>query len=78
MIAIYLTTMSDHTDCCTKQYHWVSAIYLLSYLALEFSVIIDRAVGAPGHGKYLVDGLNTRDKRMLKSEMANLLTHKLI
>ena len=51
-----------HMDGCANQYRCASAIYLLSYLASSFSIIIDIIVGAPKHGKYVVDGLNTRDK----------------
>ena len=35
----------------------------------RFQIIIDRAVGAPGHGKDLVDALNAVDKRFLKTVM---------
>mmetsp|Transcript_63145 Transcript_63145/g.167042 ORF Transcript_63145/g.167042 Transcript_63145/m.167042 type:complete len:346 (-) Transcript_63145:180-1217(-) len=35
---------------------------LLSVLACDFGVVIDRAIGAPGHGKDIVDGLNATDK----------------
>uniref|UniRef100_A0A6T8CRX0 Uncharacterized protein n=1 Tax=Prymnesium polylepis TaxID=72548 RepID=A0A6T8CRX0_9EUKA len=35
---------------------------LLSVVATEFNITIDRAIGAPGHGKDLVDGLNAMDK----------------
>ena len=67
-----------HTDGCAKQYRCESAIYILSYLDLEFYIIIDRSVGSPGHGTYLVDGLNGRDKRMITLSMAKLLNPKLI
>ena len=62
MISPLLTTMWDHTDGCAKQYRCASEIYLPKCLALEFSIIIDRAVEAPGYGKYDVDGLNYIDK----------------
>ena len=70
--------MWDYTDGCTKQYHCASAIYLLSCIYLEFSIIIYRAVGAPEHGRYVVDGMNDRDKRMFKLAMANILKTELI
>jgi len=35
---------------------------LLSILASAFGIKIDRAIGAPGHGKDIVDGLNATDK----------------
>ena len=53
-------------------------MYLLSCITLEFSIIIDRAVGSPGHGKYVVDGLNDRYKWILKLSMAKILNTKLI
>ena len=62
----FLINMWDHTDGCAYQYCCASAIYLLSCIALEFSRTIDRAEGAPGHGKYLVDVLNYRNKCMHK------------
>ena len=78
MIAPYLTTMWDHTYGCVKQYRCASAIYLLSCLALEFSIIGDRSVRAPGNWKDVVDGLNDIYKQMLNSDMAKLLNTKLI
>ena len=48
----FLTTMWDHTYVCAEQYRCASDIYLLSCLALEFSIITDRSVGSPVHGKY--------------------------
>jgi len=35
---------------------------LLSVLACRFGISIDRAIGAPGHGKDVVDALNATDK----------------
>ena len=61
-----------YMDGCTKKYRCASGIYLISCLALEFSIIIDRAVGAPGHVKDVVSGLNARDKFMRKLSMENL------
>ena len=40
--------------------------------------MIDRVVGAPGHRKYIVGGINSRDKRMLQLAMAKLLNTKII
>ena len=69
--------MWDHTYSCAKCYCCASAIYLLSCLTLELSIIIDRAVGSPGHGN-VVDGLNARYKRVLNLATAKLLNMKLI
>ena len=78
MIAQFLTTMLDDTDGCAKQYHCASYVYLLSCLALEFSTIIDKEVGAPGYGKYVVDSINDGDKWMLNLAMENKFNPKLI
>jgi hypothetical protein len=59
----------NNTDGCTAQYRSFRALFLLSMLAFRFQIIIDRAVGAPGHGKDEVDRLNAVDKRYLQSKM---------
>ena len=55
-------------DCFPNQYHCESAIYMLSFIALEFNIDIDRAAGENGNEKYVVDGLSARDKKMPKLE----------
>ena len=57
------------TDGCTKQHRCAKALYLLSGLAVEFQVPIDRQVDASGHGKDVVDGLNAQDKVFLRKHM---------
>ena len=37
-------------------------LYLLSTLAHAYNINIDRVVGAPGHGREVVGGLNTTHK----------------
>ena len=64
-----ISTMWDHTDGCTKQYRCAKALYLMSCLASEFDIIIDRLVDAPGHGKDVVDGMNAQDKVYLRHKM---------
>jgi hypothetical protein len=49
-------------------------LFLLSLLAVLNNVTIDRAIGAPGHGKDVVDGLNATDKRYLKQKMSMIST----
>ena len=78
MINPFLTAMWDHMDGYVNQYCCASAIYILSCIALEFSVIIDISVVAPVHGKDMDVGINSRDKRMLKLEIAELLNLKLV
>ena len=63
----------EETDGCAKQYRCASAINLLSMLPMKYNIVIDRAVGAPGHGKDVVDGLNALDERYLKQCMFRLL-----
>ena len=70
--------MWDHMDGYSNQYCCASAIYLFSCLALEFSIIIYIAVGAPVHIKYLVNGINYIDKIMINLSMANLINNELI
>ena len=36
------------------------------------SIIIDRGISAPGHGKEVVDGINTIDERYMYQLMANV------
>ena len=43
-------------------------------LATTHGIIIDRAVGAPGHGKDQVDRLNAVDKRFINEKMALIIT----
>jgi hypothetical protein len=57
------------TDGCGKQYRCGNSIYLNSLLSSEHGIIIDHAVGAPGHGKDVVDGINAIDKRFLAGKM---------
>ena len=69
MISSFFTTMWYQTEGCAKHYHFASAIYLLSFVALEFCIIIDIAVGSSGHGKDVVYDMNVRNKLMLKLSM---------
>ena len=59
------STLWDFTDVCAKQYRCSAAVFLLSALAMEYNIVIDRQVDAPGHGKGNVDGHNAVDKLYL-------------
>ena len=48
------------------------SVYLVAIVALTFKVSIYRSVGEPVHGKYVVDGVNFRDKRYLRLNMNRL------
>lgn len=64
--------MFENTDGCTKQYRCGTACFLLSLLAFTHQIVIDRAIGAPGHGKDIVDGLNATDKQFLSYKMCKI------
>ena len=57
-------TIFDNTDGCAKQYRCATALHFLSVFCSNKKVCIDRAIGAPGHGKDLVDGLNARENNI--------------
>jgi hypothetical protein len=61
--------MLDNTDGCAKQYRCGTALYLLALLAVTHGIVVDRAIGAPGHGKCEVDGGNAVDKRFIEKKM---------
>ena len=44
----------------------------MSVLSQIHSMIIDRGISAPGHGKEVVDGLNATDKRYMYQLMSNV------
>jgi hypothetical protein len=48
-------TLYDETDGCAKQYRCSNALHLLSVLSSQYGITIDRGIGAPGHGKDVVD-----------------------
>ena len=56
------STIWYFTDGCSKQYRCDTAVYLLSYQSVQFKIIIDRLINAPGHGKDILDALNAIDK----------------
>jgi hypothetical protein len=58
-------TMLDDTDGCAKQYRCATAIHLLSMLSVKYGITIDRQVGAPGHGKDIIDGVNAVNKNYI-------------
>ena len=60
-----LSTIWKNTDGCTDQYRCDTELYLMSVLSQRHSIIFDRGISAPGHGKEVVDGINTIDKRYM-------------
>ena len=60
-----LSTIWENIDGCDEHYICATALYLMSMLSQDFYVIIDRGISSPGHGREVVDGLNTIEKRFL-------------
>ena len=67
-----LITVWGNTGGCDEEYICASALYLMLVMSQCYSVIIDRGISAPGHGKEVVDGLNSGDKSYLYQLMSNV------
>ena len=44
----------------------------MSVMSQTYSIIIDRGISAPGHGKEVVDGINDVDKRYIYQLMSKV------
>ena len=64
-----ISTVSEDTDGCVKQYRCDLAMYLMNVLSSSYGIIMDREINAPGHGKNVFDGLNATNKNCLKGKM---------
>ena len=60
-----LSTIWENTDGFSKQYRCASALYLMSVMSQCYSIIIYWGISAPGHGKEVVDVLNTSNKHYI-------------
>ena len=58
-------------DGCLCQYWYSTALHLCQTIAHKFGIIIDRLIGAPAHGKGLVDGENATSKFILHCHMCS-------
>ena len=67
-------TIWESTDWRSKQYRCGAALYFLSYVSAKYNIIVDQMIGAPGHGKDIVDSINVCDKRYLKGKMCMIGT----
>eukprot|EP00957_Ditylum_brightwellii_P101586 7741823-Ditylum_brightwellii.AAC.1 len=56
------SAIMEDTDGCSKQDRSASSLYLISTVCMKYGTVIDHVVGAPGHSKGVVDGLNAVDK----------------
>ena len=54
-----LSTIWENNDGCAEQYRCSTSLYLMSVLSQCHSIIFDQGIHAPGHGKEVVDSLNT-------------------
>ena len=52
---------------------WCYSLFL-SYVSAKYTIIVDRMIGTPGHGKDIVDVINVCDKRHLKGKMCMIGT----
>ena len=46
---------------------FISSLFYVN-VSLTFKIIIYRAIGAPGNGKYVVDVIHSRDQRYSRGE----------
>ena len=67
-----LSKICKNTDGCEDQYRCYSALYLMSVLYQCHLIIIDRGIRAHGHGKEVVDGINTIDKQYIYQLIYNV------
>ena len=47
----------------------------MSMMSQTYSIIIDRGISAPGHGKEVVDGLNAVDKHYMYKLVSRVQLH---
>ena len=60
-----LITIWEYTDGCAEKYRCTSELYLMSVMSQCYSVITDSVISEPGHGREVVDGLNTIKKQYI-------------
>ena len=58
----------ESTDDWCKQCRCGTSLYFLSLLSSNFNINIDKMIGTPGHGKYIVDVINSCDKDISKKK----------
>ena len=70
-IDVSIKSNVGNTDGCADQYICTSALCLMSVISQCYWVIISIIISAPGHGKEVVCGLNSIDKRYIYQLMSN-------
>ena len=68
--------MWDQTDGCAKQYSFSIAYYLMYFLSKSYKIVLNGAVDIPIHGKDVVDGFNSVQKRYLATCLRMRSTHE--
>ena len=61
-----MSTVWWYIGGCAKQYRCALAIYLMTVLSYSYTIIMDRSINAPGHGKNVFGEINATGKRYLK------------
>ena len=64
-----LKELLDNTDGCAEQYKCGTGLFMLWKLAKERNIVFDRAIGAGGHGKRIIDGLGGDLKHFLEKNL---------
>ena len=67
-----LGTIWENTDGFAEQYRCASSLYFMSVMSQCYSIIIDRVINAPVHGKEVLDRLNAVDKRYIYQLMSTV------
>ena len=67
-----LSRIWENTNGCADKYIFASELHLMSVMLQCYSIIIDRVISAPGHGKEVVGGLNAIDKRYIYQLLSNV------
>ena len=78
MVNMYQTLMDEciikpeKIYCYGNQYRFELTVYFMTIFSLTLKISTYREVGSSEHGKYVVDGINARDKIYLKEQMNRL------
>ena len=67
-----LSTIWENTDGCSEKYICASTLYLMSVMSQCYSIIIDRGISSPGHGKDVSNGISAIGKRYIYQSMSNV------
>ena len=63
------STVWEDTDGSANKCRCALAMYFMNVLSSSYGIIIDCAINVSGHGKNVVDGMNSTHKRYLKEQI---------